>query len=264
MRVGVRVGHVGRASRVGESWCVINVSSTGSPHLQAQILLPTAMPNMAAPDWSTRGPQGFVRTAGVSAAASVASSESTDDNGPVPPAGECWDFEFRIGPLSVTGLVSMDTVNMLGNWSQAQTACGGPTPEYSAPFARPKYKAKVTAKGKGKGNAAGKSKPFTVTMCPGCGWRHVIHPNKLDAKESDEKISEPLPEFPGVGNKLPILYGRSIVFFSEPIKSWTAYAVQGGNVKHVVKWRGDRNDPTDFKEPKENWEKVKAWLRKYN
>ena len=218
VRVGVRVGHVGRASRVGESWCVIIVSSIGSPHLQAQILLPTAMPNMSAPDWATRGPQRIVRTAGVSAADSVASSDS-----PVPPGGKWVDFEFRIGQLSVTGLASRDTVNTLRDAARE-------SPSSFASYrsgSTPKSEAKVAAKGKRKRKTSGKSKPKGVTKV-------ALKPQHATTNDA-EKLG-PLPECPGTIKSPPIEYGICTVYFSPASKAWRVKPATGSRITHAVKW----------------------------
>ena len=111
----------------------------------------------------------------------------------------------------------------------------------------PKHKAKAAAKSKGK--TAGKSKPKGVT---------TVEPKPQPSTKSDTKKSPPLPEFPGVGNKPPIRYGKSTVFFSPAGVRWRVKPVTGSRVTHGVRWGQSRKDQI------ENWEKVKWWLRVYN
>ena len=112
-----------------------------------------------------------------------------------------------------------------------------------------KDRRKPQAEGKGRGKAAENSKPKGVTK---------VAPKPQHATTNDAEKLGPLPECPGTIKSPPIEYGICTVYFSPASKAWRVKPATGSRITHAVKW-GERK-----KDNKKQWEKVKAWLRKYN
>ena len=206
-----------------------------------------------------------VGSAGASAAstplASCESQTQMTDDGAEPPAAKPAKVESdnTLGPACSNRPNGTEPISMFGTRHTDLPAGGdlgseSPGSIRSLPSSCPiapstKSKPKRPADGKANATAAGKSKRKGVTK---------VELRPEHATKNKAKKAGPLPEYPGIGNKPPIRYGKSTVFFSPATRVWWVKPEAGSRVAHAVKWGRSRKDQI------ENWEKVKAWLRKFN
>ena len=228
-------------------------------HSEAASLNPSPSPS---PDPSPRliESQSCSGTAGVSAAAPMASPESQPDDGFTIPIASVEITDSKIGCEHQIGAHFADRppprqmVNMFGN-RYKDLALGAYNLPDTAMASAPSSSTTLTIM------------PAATSNLPEIYIAKGKRPRKSKrnpkgaikaALKHDVRKRGPLPECPGIGNKPPIRYGKSTVYFSPAGAMWRVKPEEGSRKAYGVKW-GIRRA-----EQEEQWEKVKSWLREFN